>query len=1010
MKKFYSLVLMATALLIGTNAWAEIRTANDATSLKNAWEAAQDGDEIQLTGSFTISNTLWLGTATMADVENVRSITLNLNNQTLTSSAQKVFVLTHGALNVTGTGVIEHAPTAAIYDPTAEGGKGEYKSAFEVFRLYGSTYKDVDAKNLQPGQVFYTHLTIGANVKILAAVNGIVVDKFGSEKKSKPNEWPIADAWAAGNVTIPTANADKFALYTDVYSSGNGVAHGVCIDVNGTIEARKYAIKANGNLRTPAWSADNSGKKIDEQSYRSTQYSDRNSTRYVIAANDEKNYSPFIHVHDGAKLLTTETTRTDAVAAYGGGYARWLVEGNVEGSTAVYVKSGEIDIKNAIITSNFEGTPGVIEERSSGVNAGGSGVVVESSANYAGGQEVTIEGNTVITPTTGYALEEEITDVADTTKVTAVDIQGGTFKEGDAGTITVTDKTAGTSVSIDGGTFEYANETGGGIDLGGKNLVEFLTDQATTGDNTHTVIIATDNEGHQTVVISEGDKPAVANSVIGAAENASINWKNDVTKTETLTGSLKLAELQISQDYEQTLIVDDGAYLEVGRVVLAAKAKIIVKAGGKFVVSGEQGLAAYQESNIILETQEGKPAIFLFNPAVTSNTHPMATVQFISKSITDGSFYTKQRFGIPTFGAVTSMTTQYGGVDVQTAIAKFYYDENKWKDFGWINVAGKDENLDQMANSFDYYQMQHNTPNMGTVVTMTGELVGNVNPTLGVRGNFWNGYANSYMAPIDGTQLINMIPNTVQKAIYMYDITQDYASWEPYTLMDIADQGGILPMQPFLIRNSKEAADVVIDYTAAVYNPAMGIAPNAAPARNNMSDITRANIIVKGENSIDRVKLAEGDMFSAEFDNGYEAEKYMNDGINMYVSADEKMSVFATNDIEGTYVGFQALNGGNYTIEFAKVQGEELALVDHATGARVAIVEGATYEFTAEGIDDYRFEIVKPAKMPTAIDNTNAVKSVKGIYTITGQYMGEMNVWSTLPAGVYVVNGEKLVK
>ena len=36
--------------------------------------------------------------------------------------------------------------------------------------------------------------------------------------------------------------------------------------------------------------------------------------------------------------------------------------------------------------------------------------------------------------------------------------------------------------------------------------------------------------------------------------------------------------------------------------------------------------------------------------------------------------------------------------------------------------------------------------------------------------------------------------------------------------------------------------------------------------------------------------------------------------------------------------------------------------------------------------------------------------SAKGIYTITGQYVGEMNVWNTLPAGIYVVNGEKLVK
>jgi hypothetical protein len=76
------------------------------------------------------------------------------------------------------------------------------------------------------------------------------------------------------------------------------------------------------------------------------------------------------------------------------------------------------------------------------------------------------------------------------------------------------------------------------------------------------------------------------------------------------------------------------------------------------------------------------------------------------------------------------------------------------------------------------------------------------------------------------------------------------------------------------------------------------------------------------------------------------------------------------------------------------------------------MVEGAMYEFTAaaNSVNDYRFEIVGAAKMPTAIENTEAVKSAKGIYTITGQYMGEMSVWNTLPAGVYVVNGEKLVK
>ena len=46
----------------------------------------------------------------------------------------------------------------------------------------------------------------------------------------------------------------------------------------------------------------------------------------------------------------------------------------------------------------------------------------------------------------------------------------------------------------------------------------------------------------------------------------------------------------------------------------------------------------------------------------------------------------------------------------------------------------------------------------------------------------------------------------------------------------------------------------------------------------------------------------------------------------------------------------------------------------------------------------------------TGAEDIRAEKVAKGIYTIMGQYLGEMNIWSSLPAGVYVVDGEKRVK
>ena len=46
--------------------------------------------------------------------------------------------------------------------------------------------------------------------------------------------------------------------------------------------------------------------------------------------------------------------------------------------------------------------------------------------------------------------------------------------------------------------------------------------------------------------------------------------------------------------------------------------------------------------------------------------------------------------------------------------------------------------------------------------------------------------------------------------------------------------------------------------------------------------------------------------------------------------------------------------------------------------------------------------------MPTALENAEVKANVKGVYTLMGQYLGEKI--DKLPAGVYVVDGVKVVK
>ena len=118
----------------------------------------------------------------------------------------------------------------------------------------------------------------------------------------------------------------------------------------------------------------------------------------------------------------------------------------------------------------------------------------------------------------------------------------------------------------------------------------------------------------------------------------------------------------------------------------------------------------------------------------------------------------------------------------------------------------------------------------------------------------------------------------------------------------------------------------------------------------------------------------------------------------------------ATDNIDRTVLAFAAGEATEYTISFEGVEGNEFTLRDIVTGAMVSMTEGATYTFTQEAntTNAARFEILGSAKLPTAIENVDAEAKAHGIYTIAGQFVG--NDFNALSAGVYVVNGVKIVK
>jgi hypothetical protein len=58
----------------------------------------------------------------------------------------------------------------------------------------------------------------------------------------------------------------------------------------------------------------------------------------------------------------------------------------------------------------------------------------------------------------------------------------------------------------------------------------------------------------------------------------------------------------------------------------------------------------------------------------------------------------------------------------------------------------------------------------------------------------------------------------------------------------------------------------------------------------------------------------------------------------------------------------------------------------------------------------HRFQIIGRADAPTAVDNVEKAVAAEGIYTLTGMYIGTVDMWNALPQGVYVINGTKVVK
>ena len=1038
---------MACALLLCTNVWATVDPiiVADGDEFEDAWNdlklPGSTGTatelKIQLNADIDLTKTHWIGTRTM-NSDTLLYVEIDLYGHDLNISMPNdgtdkqgyAFVLTHGTLKITnsipteGKGKINHSNTKK-----------------ETFFVAGSTKKDVDPS--VDGANYFSHLVIGTNV---------TVNRLGTSPQTKEGykQAVIAIDDISGNPTngLYSFGGFKLGYKTNVYSYANsdysvtnnpnkGIANGVRIDIYGTVNGQRYGIKPNGYLGNVQFYKEQYPAETLPHATHNTHISG-----YEIAEGDDM-YAPYIHIYSGAKVTalseqpSNQTANGTPAAVYGGGYARWLIEGQVSGASGAIIKSGDVVFKDATVEGLGSYKP---SSHTTSSNTGqGSAILILSDNSWVGDINVTVKGNTVASASTGYAIEEAVKKTVNEEEVTEVNnisIEGGTFVGGTVpvnpedpsqgtkqGSISISQtttvanqETTTTNITVTGATIE-----GGKVEVGTSGK---LTDLIPSTSGKDSIQIAVDpSTGRETVIVSVGAGEPVANTFVinEAVENQDVNlsdqslvYKNQVfnstTKSELHIGGLMMN----NSNADVTLTIARGHALFADHVILNTRSHIIVEPGAKLIISGAEGIVSTYKDNIILQADASGQATFILNPAVQTNAEPLAKVQLIteSKQIQANPWkYVFHHFALPIQESEkpsddhTNTTPLYTGEsEFESYLRSYIYTQEAWSYLSnWSDMK-----------PFTSYQLANNTVAGGITYTFEGHLYGNKDRECSFPVQGFGYFGNSHLAPINMAALMSDFNGDVQKTIWIYNYTKhQYEYFTPDKLTYFAAGKEIKAMEAFVLYGNVQNGIAPINYEKAVYNPAMGIS-NAAPARNIENSLTNGALIsVKAENGMeDEVILMEQDSYSMNFDNGADASKLMNeDGINLYVATvNGNQSIVADNNIENTLLSFKAGEATNYTLQLGKVFGEDYAIRDNVTGTIINCAEGETYTFTqaANTIVSGRFEVVGVAKMPTAIENTEAAKSAKGIYTITGQYLGE-NI-EILPAGVYVVNGVKVVK
>ncbi len=480
--------------------------------------------------------------------------------------------------------------------------------------------------------------------------------------------------------------------------------------------------------------------------------------------------------------------------------------------------------------------------------------------------------------------------------------------------------------------------------------------------------------------------------------NTASNWaKNTLPTYETKVRILAPCEISNAQvRVAQVDIATRGTSSNIpggtcsGQLTIMADGALVV--GGKVRTAEAPYFAANDlkpttVNDLIINTDGSGQGALIFD---NSDGDTKATVNLYSLGRKSDGHYQFQYYAVPM--TYIDVNPAFAGSGIYTYV---WNEASGWERRGYYTGLEAFEGVGITTKFADArtYQMK------GTLAsTATKEI------TLTHEDEGYNLIGNSWTAPIQISKLEADNSSLSNKTVYIYNAGNDTVGggtegsspgqWTaiPFSAAGFGAWSGlkVIPaMQAFeLVPTSEET--LTLDYDKVVRGDNKSLTePLHAPRRvADHAGIELMRIRVADSNTHTDLHLFEGEQFSEEFDNGWEAAYLDGDDGTTKLYADVtlgRMAVVATNELEGTILGFAPGQETTYTFSFGGA-GMGYYLNDLKLKTSTLINAENSYTFTFEEGDTNRFYIsstpIEAPQTPTGVDNTHSgeVKAQKFIY------------------------------